>query len=113
MLDGADQIGPLGIQPCPRLCVFLEPRRGLLGVGRRERQPQHLRIQQPGGRIDGPQIPLEQSSDGRPAILFEILVTSAFGSVESQQVVKAEPVGTAPAEEVRAGEPVINVDGPE
>jgi len=56
MLDGSDETGPFGIQPCQRLRMVVEDRLGRFDADGGERQPQLFGVEQAGGGVDGVQI---------------------------------------------------------
>lgn len=89
---GCDQVGQLGFEPRGCLWQIAERcREG--GVGRRWlRQPHRLRIQQPHGRVDPAQVPVQQPFHSRLAFHLAVVKVRALTRVHPQQVVHAVPV---------------------
>jgi hypothetical protein len=71
--DRGDQVRPFGVEPRECSGVVAEiRRREPFGRGRR-RQPQHVRVREPGGGLDRVQVPVEQPADrsgGRRAVVL-------------------------------------------
>jgi hypothetical protein len=107
--DRRDEVAAFGVQPRRRRGRIGDAgRHGRLDLG--HRQPQHVRVQQPGGAVDRVQVPVVQPVQGRVPVL--LLVFRPFGRVPAEQVVEAVAAGRVVLDEVRAGEPVEQLAGP-
>jgi hypothetical protein len=106
ILDGGDQGDALSVQPPQRVGGPVEPHRGRHRVRWRDRQAKDLRVQQPGGRVSGLEVPGQQPPDRRPPRRLVLLAAGALGCVQAQQIMEAEPARSACRHEVRVGEPL-------